>query len=231
MLCQDSFRSYIHVELIFIVLRAINRSKCHNFMSMQICKCNGPLRPRAYGGRGAGASVFLRMQERSADISQRSFDIENRHFIFRKIIDDFIEPCILFSALLHLGHPSTESVMHDDDEARPNSQNFQGVMNQGLQNPREIVGRMVRFLTGHAFLQNAIVFHGIAPPPGDISCRLCEDIFSDETPHHIITECDRLCMWRGETLGAYILDEFPEWDVLSLRKFLNHKLIILLETE
>ena len=156
MLCQDSFRSYIHVELIFIVLRAINRSKCHNFMSMQICKCNGPLRPRAYGGRGAGASVFLRMQERSADISQRSFDIENRHFIFRKIIDDFIEPCILFSALLHLGHPSTESVMHDDDEARPNSQNFQGVMNQGLQNPREIVGRMVRFLTGHAFLQNAM---------------------------------------------------------------------------
>ena len=102
-----------------------------------------------------------------------------------------------------------------------------------IQNSREVLGRLVRFLTGHAFLrrQNAIVFHGINPPPGDISCRFCEDIYSDETPHHLITECDRFCHWRGETLGAYILDEFPDWEVTSLIKFLSHKEIILAETE
>ena len=102
-----------------------------------------------------------------------------------------------------------------------------------LQNSREVLGRLVRFLTGHAFLrrQNAIVFHGINPPPGNVSCRFCEDVYSDETPHHLITECDRFSLWRGETLGAYVLDEYPEWDVPSLTKFLSHKEIILAETE
>ena len=102
-----------------------------------------------------------------------------------------------------------------------------------LQNPRDCLGRLVRFLTGHAFLrrQNAIVSTGLDPPPGDISCRLCKDPFSDETPHHIIIECDVLCRWRAQTLSAYVLDEFPQWDVQSLTKFLSLETIILLETE
>ena len=102
-----------------------------------------------------------------------------------------------------------------------------------LQSPRECLGRMVRFITGHAFLRhhNAIVLQGINPPLGDNSCRLCEDSIMDETPHHIITECDRLCNWRATTLGAYVLEEFPEWDPKSLNKFLSRKEIILLETD
>ena len=102
-----------------------------------------------------------------------------------------------------------------------------------LQNSREVLGRLVRFLTGHAFLrrQNAIVSTGLDPPPGDVSCRMCEDRVEDETPHHIITECDRLCLWRTETFGNFVLDEYPQWDPRDLSKFLSRKDIILLESE
>ena len=95
------------------------------------------------------------------------------------------------------------------------------------------MGRVVRFLTGHAFLRrhNAIVFHGIEPPPGDVSCRVCQDPISDETPHHLITECERLCLWRIECFGDYLLDEVPTWEVQSLTKILSRKDLILLETE
>ena len=73
-----------------------------------------------------------------------------------------------------------------------------------LQNDRETLGRLVRYLTGHAFLRvhNAIVLTGLNPPPGDNSCRLCEDKVMKETPHHIITECERLWQWRLGVFGA-----------------------------
>ena len=102
-----------------------------------------------------------------------------------------------------------------------------------LSKTRDEVGQMARFLTGHAFLrrQNAIVATGINPPPGDNSCRMCEDKVMAETPHHLITECDRLWEWRADTLGSHFLDEYPEWDPISLGKFLSKKEIILLETE
>ena len=102
-----------------------------------------------------------------------------------------------------------------------------------LRHSKDVLGRMVRFLTGHAFLrrQNAIVFHGVNPPPGDVSCRFCEDWQMDETPHHLIVECEALCHWRSATMGGFILDEFPEWDVASIANFLSHKELILIETE
>ena len=102
-----------------------------------------------------------------------------------------------------------------------------------LSESREIISQLVRFLTGHAFLKrhNAVVFHGISPPPGDISCRLCEDLYSEETPHHIITECEALHFWRLENLGAHILEEYPQWKSSDLIKYLGNKDIILLETE
>ena len=53
----------------------------------------------------------------------------------------------------------------------------------------------------------------------------------DETPHHIITECDRLSHWRAENLGGYTLSEYPQWEPKSLAKFLARKEIILLETD
>ena len=113
--------------------------------------------------------------------------------------------------------------------AVPSKRESQYILNQC----REIVGRLVRYLTGHAFLKrhNAVVFHGISPPPGDITCRLCEEPFSEETPHHIITECEALHFWRHEILGAHILEEYPQWKSSTLEKFLSCKDIILLETE
>lgn len=102
-----------------------------------------------------------------------------------------------------------------------------------LQNTRDLLGRLVRYITGHAFLRhhNAVVLHNTNQPPGDNSCRLCEDPDMAETPHHIVTECDRLCNWRASTLGAYVLDEYPNWKPCDLAKFLSRKEIILLETE
>ena len=99
--------------------------------------------------------------------------------------------------------------------------------------PREALGRVVRFLTGHAFLKrhNAIVSQGINPPIGDISCRMCEDPFMKETPHHLITECEALCTWRASTLFQYLLDEVPNWEPQGFIKFLSNKDIILLEAE
>ena len=102
-----------------------------------------------------------------------------------------------------------------------------------LHESRDVVGQTVRFLTGHAFLKrhNAVVQCGFSPPPGDVRCRLCEEFFTEETPHHLITECEALCHWRAETFGSYILDEYPEWDMHTLLKFLRHQQLSLLESE
>ena len=54
----------------------------------------------------------------------------------------------------------------------------------------------------------------------------------DETPHHLITECEALCAWRASTLNQWTLDtEVPVWDPQGLIKFLSDEAIILLETE
>ena len=42
---------------------------------------------------------------------------------------------------------------------------------------------------------------------------------------------DRLCNWRIETMGGYILDDFTTWDPRNITKFLCRKDIILLETD
>ena len=123
------------------------------------------------------------------------------------------------------------------DEARQSKYFWQasakGKTEKLLSYPRELVSRAIRFLTGHAFLrrQNAVVFHGISPPPGDISCRLCEDSHMDETPHHIITECEALVQWRINILRSDFLGEYPRWKVHNLMKFLGNKHIILLECD
>ena len=98
---------------------------------------------------------------------------------------------------------------------------------------RNTLGKLVRFLTGHAFLrrQNMIVFHGINPPMGDTTCRACEIVGEEETPHHIITYCEAFSAWRAQILGQYELDEFPNWEPKTLAKFLSHKDIILLESD
>ena len=98
---------------------------------------------------------------------------------------------------------------------------------------RNTLGKVIRFLTGHAFLrrQNMIVFHGINPPIGDVTCRACEVIGEEETPHHIITYCEAFSSWRLSILGQFELDEFPPWEPKTLAKFLSHRDIILLESD
>ena len=98
---------------------------------------------------------------------------------------------------------------------------------------RNTVGKLVRFLTGHAFLrrQNLIVLHGINPPIGDTTCRACDVVGEEETPHHLITYCEAFSSWRAQTLGQYELDEFPHWEPKSLARFLSHRDIILLESD
>ena len=126
---------------------------------------------------------------------------------------------------------------HTNDEARQSKYFWQAPSkaktDRLLSYPRESVSRAIRFLTGHAFLrrQNAIVFHGISPPPGDITCRLCEDSYMDETPHHLITECEALVQWRIATFETDFMEDFPRWKVHNLMKFIGKKSIILLECD
>ena len=91
----------------------------------------------------------------------------------------------------------------------------------------------MRFLTGHTFLKrhDKVILHNTNSPPGDIFCRLCDDSESEETPHHIITEYERLCIWRSDTLGDFMLPEYSEWQPECLRKFLSSRIIISLETD
>lgn len=145
--------------------------------------------------------------------------------------------CSIFTEIELCIRKAWEQSFHDDPAFRQSKYFIGGPSKVRalllLNHPRECLGRMVRFLTGHAFLRhhNAIVLQGINPPLGDNSCRLCRDPTMDETSHHIITECDRLCNWRASTLGVYVGDEVPDWDPKSLGKFLSHKEIILLETD
>ena len=76
-----------------------------------------------------------------------------------------------------------------------------------------------------------IAFHGINPPIGDVTCRACEVIGEEETPHHIITYCEAFSSWRLSILGQFELDEFPSWEPKTLAKFLSHRDIILLESD
>ena len=106
-----------------------------------------------------------------------------------------------------------------------------------LKYDKNVLGRLVRFVTGHCFLRrhNAIIASGINPPPRDEQifpqlCRLCGE--EDETAIHIIAECNAFCEWRYSTLDEPLLDLFnPGWTVCGLAKFLTNRDIILLEAE
>jgi hypothetical protein len=95
---------------------------------------------------------------------------------------------------------------------------------QLLKDARIKVGRIVRFLTGFAFLlrQSAIVNQSRNPPLGDVSCRLCGE--DDETPIHVICDCGHFITHRLDTIGVHQMPEKnPEWDMESMVKFLQLK--------
>jgi hypothetical protein len=101
---------------------------------------------------------------------------------------------------------------------------------QLLKHARSTVGRIVRFLTGFAFLlrQSTIVNQSRNPPLEDVSCRLCGE--DDETPIHVICDCGHFLTHRLDTIGVHEMPEKnPEWDMESMVKFLQLEEIILFE--
>ena len=80
-----------------------------------------------------------------------------------------------------------------------------------LPNPK--ASRIIRFLTGHTFMnrQNAIVKLGKdkALESDDVYCSLCME--EEETPAHLIQECPCLNQLRLNTLYAWKLDTPPPW--------------------
>jgi hypothetical protein len=86
---------------------------------------------------------------------------------------------------------------------------------------RSMVGGIVRFLSGFAFLlrQSAIVDQSRNPPLGYVSCRLCGE--DDETPIHVICDCGHFITHRLDTNGVHRMPEKnPDWDMKSMVKFL-----------
>jgi hypothetical protein len=86
---------------------------------------------------------------------------------------------------------------------------------------RPAIGRMARFLIGHAFLRKhcAIVPQSRNPPRGHVSCRLCEE--DDETANHIIYDFGHFVQHMLDTKGVHQMHMTnPEWDVKTMFKFL-----------
>jgi ribonuclease HI len=95
-------------------------------------------------------------------------------------------------------------------------------------------GRLVRWVTGHAFLrrQNAIVAQSFPRPAGDIHCRSCDDPDMDEEADHIINECEAFCLTRHTNFGKFIIDgNHFDWSVDNLLNFLRSPDIIGLEVD
>ncbi len=92
---------------------------------------------------------------------------------------------------------------------------------------RQTVGRLVRFLTGHAYvLRTEAVIHGVEDT-ADISCRLCGE--EDETAAHIISECPALAQKRNEVLGGHLGADISE--ARALANFLDDATVVALEEE
>ena len=92
---------------------------------------------------------------------------------------------------------------------------------------RDSFGRAARWLTGHCFLNR----HKNLLDPlkySNQTCRLCE--MADETPSHIICDCEALGHLRHYHFLEFLLNIPPEWKVPHLIQFLRHPLINNLET-
>jgi hypothetical protein len=99
-----------------------------------------------------------------------------------------------------------------------------------MKHARSTVGRMIRFLTGFAFLlrQSTIIDQSRNPPLGDVSFRLCGE--DNETPIHVICDCGHFISHRLNTIGVHQMPEKnPAWDMESMVRFLQLEEIILFE--
>ena len=92
---------------------------------------------------------------------------------------------------------------------------------------RERVGRLVRFVTGHAYvLRTEAVMQGVEES-ADLKCRLCES--SVETAEHIVRECPTLSQRRFDLLGTHIGADIEE--TAALAEFLDCADVVALEDE
>ena len=92
---------------------------------------------------------------------------------------------------------------------------------------RDSFGQATRWLTGHCFLNR----HNSLLDPikySNPTCRLCE--MADETPSHIICDCEALGHLRHYHFLEFLLKSPPEWKVQHLMQFLSHPIIKNLET-
>ena len=88
--------------------------------------------------------------------------------------------------------------------------------------------RVVRFITGHAFLRRHNTICDTYNPPSAL-CRLCED-GDEETPEHLITFCPNLWRSRMQEFGNIVLNPFrPEWTPSGLVGFLRNPIFAILE--
>ena len=96
-----------------------------------------------------------------------------------------------------------------------------------LEKTRDEVGRIIRFLTGHAHLNR---HNFIVDKEGTATCRLCEQ--AEETPIHIIFQCPRLLGIRVQHIQAYVVDDDEIknfYDHPGLMTMINNPTIVNLE--
>ena len=96
-----------------------------------------------------------------------------------------------------------------------------------LQYGRETISQTIRFVTGFSFHKShsMTVKYGTKYHGEDVTCRLCKEEGTKETPHHIITECPILMNERAECFEHRFLNKhFREWSLDQMIRFLsNHR--------
>ena len=91
---------------------------------------------------------------------------------------------------------------------------------------RPLFSRVVRWVTGHAFLQ---VQNQRAGQDVDATCRLCNS--APEKADHILRECPALGSLRAECFGGHIWQDGQQWEVGGLAKFLSDDRVLNLEVQ
>jgi hypothetical protein len=80
------------------------------------------------------------------------------------------------------------------------------------------LARIIRFLTGHTFMNchEVLIQRGRDDlESNDALCRLCEEEM--EAPEHLLTECPVLNKDRQELFNGFQLSQVPNWDSKILR--------------
>ena len=93
-----------------------------------------------------------------------------------------------------------------------------------LAEDRTSFSRIVRWTTGHAFLQ---VQNQRAGQEVDPTCRLCG--LAPEKADHILRDCPALGALRHECFGSYFWQKDQEWEMGGLIKFLSDERVLSLE--